>query len=255
MICHNIYLDMLIENNYDLLDVDEANDEVHCFKHIVVGLIAHRELIIEPLRNPNHYSTRDFTHFIRQIFPLEREAPTRLGEAAKKKPRMLIISRARSRMITNLQQVIGLGQELGFEVLVQETDVGNDLIQFAQIINSCDVMIGVHGAGLTNEMFLPPNGTLIQIVPFGGLDWIGQLDYGDPAIAMGLNYIQYSIELEESSLLEKYGRENEILKNPTEFHKRGFVFIHEFFMNGQNITLNLNRFRNVLITTLDKLTY
>ncbi|KAJ4752752.1 Glycosyltransferase family 61 protein [Rhynchospora pubera] len=236
------------------LDVDEANNEVHCFKRVIVGLVAHRELIIEPLRNPNHYSTQDFTRFLRQIFPLEREAPTQLGEIAMKKPRMLIISRARSRMITNLRQVVSLCQDLGFEVVVQETDVGNDIIQFAQVINSCDVMIGVHGAGLTNEMFLPPNGTLIQIVPYGGLDWIGQMDYGDPAIAMGLNYIQYSIALEESSLLEKYGRENEILKNPIEFHKRGFGFIHQFFMNGQNITINLNRFRNVLISTLDKLT-
>lgn len=238
-----------------MLDIDEANDEVHCFKHVIVGLVAHRELIIEPLRNPKHYSTQDFTHFIRQIFPLGREAPTNLGEAGiLKKPRMLIISRARSRMITNLHQVVGLGQELGFEVLVQETDVGHDIVQFGQIINSCDVMIGVHGAGLTNEMFLPPNGTLIQIVPYGGLEWIGHMDYGDPAIAMGLNYIQYDIALEESSLLEKYGRDNEILKNPIEFHKRGFGFIHQFFMNGQNITLNLNKFRNVLITTLDKLT-
>jgi hypothetical protein len=238
------------------LDVDEANDEVHCFERVIVGLVAHRELIIEPLRNPNHYSTQDFTRFIRQIFPLEREAPINLGEAGiSKKPRMLMISRARSRMITNLHQVVGLGQELGFEVLVQETDVGHDLVQFGQIINSCDVVIGVHGAGLTNEMFLPPNGTLIQIVPYGGLEWIGHMDYGDPAIAMGLNYIQYNIALEESSLLEKYGKDNEILKNPIEFHKRGFGFIHEFFMNGQNITLNLNRFRNVLVKTLDKLSY
>ncbi|KAJ3694364.1 hypothetical protein LUZ60_009844 [Juncus effusus] len=241
-------------SNYTPLRLDNDN-EVHCFKSVTVGLVAHRELIIEPSRNPNHYSTKDFTRFIREIFPLERDSPIHLGEKANKKPRMLIISRARSRMVTNLKKVVNLGKELGFEVLVQETDVGNDMIKFAQLINSCDVMLGVHGAGLTNEMFLPPNATLIQIIPWGGLEWIGQMDYGDPAIEMGLNYMQYSIKVEESSFIEKYPKDHDLIKNPIELHKKGFVFIHEVLMNGQNITLDLKRFRNVLVVALDKLTY
>jgi hypothetical protein len=37
---------------------------------------------------------------------------------------------------------------------------------FARLVNSADVMMGVHGAGLTNMVFLPSRAVLVQVVPF-----------------------------------------------------------------------------------------
>ncbi|GJN06010.1 hypothetical protein PR202_ga23694 [Eleusine coracana subsp. coracana] len=238
-----------------------ANGEVHCFPRAVVGLRAHRELIIEPGRSADGLATPDFTRFVRRALGLPRDAPTPLGDtntttSIKKsnKPRLLIISRHRTRLLLNLAAVVRAAEEVGFEAVVNESDVGNDIAQVGSLINSCDAMVGVHGAGLTNMMFLPPGATLVQIVPWGGLQWMARADYGDPAEAMGLKYIQYEVGVEESTLKDKYPRDHQIFTDPTGMHKKGFGFIRQTLMDGQDINVDLGRFREVLIQVLNNLT-
>uniref|UniRef100_J3KVW7 Glycosyltransferase 61 catalytic domain-containing protein n=1 Tax=Oryza brachyantha TaxID=4533 RepID=J3KVW7_ORYBR len=144
-------------------------------------------------------------------------------------------------------------KEVGFEVVVNESDVANDIGQVGRLINSCDVLLGVHGAGLTNMMFLPPGATMVQVVPWGGLQWIARMDYGEPAEAMGFKYIQYEIAVPESSLKDKYPAGDEIFTNPTGLHKRGFMFMKQTLMDGQDITIDISRFRPVLQQALDNL--
>jgi hypothetical protein len=69
---------------------------------------------------------------------------------------------------------------------------------------------------------------------------------------MGLRYKQYSIAVHESSLTDQYPLDHEIFKNPLAFHK-GFEFIRQTFMDKQNVRLDCNRFRPVLLETLDQL--
>lgn len=164
---------------------------------MIVGLRAYDEFTINPLLAPNNYSMADFNRFMRSAYSLERESTTKLEGDGSKKPRVLIIARKRVRKFTNMVEIIRTAEELGFEVVIDEVDVSDEVGKFAKIVNSCDVMMGVHGAGLTNSVFLPPNAVLIQIVPWGGLEWIANMDFGDPSRSMGLKYIQYSISIEE----------------------------------------------------------
>jgi len=223
-----------------------AAGEVHCFPHAVVSLRAHRELIIERDRSADGLATPDFTRFVRRALSLPRDAPTRVADGTGRKPRLLIIARHRTRILLNLADFIRAAEEAGFEAAMSESDVGDSISRVGAQINSADVLVGVHGAGLTNMMFLPPGATLVQVVPWGGLQWIAHMDYGDPAEAMGLRYVQYEIGVEESSLKEKYPRDHEIFTNPTGMHKKGFGFIRQTLMDGQNITVDLGRFRAVL---------
>ncbi|KAM0882020.1 hypothetical protein ACQ4PT_032570 [Festuca glaucescens] len=223
-----------------------AAGEVHCFPHAIVSLRAHRELIIERDRSVDGLATPDFTRFIRRALSLPRDAPSRVADGTGRKPRLLIISRSRTRILLNLADVIRAAQGAGFDAAVSESDVGDSISRVGAEINSADVLVGVHGAGLTNMMFLPPGATLVQVVPWGGLQWIAHMDYGDPAEAMGLRYIQYEIRVEESSLKNKYPRDHEIFTNPTGMHKKGFGFMRQTLMDGQNITVDLDRFRGVL---------
>jgi len=218
--------------------------EVHCFPHAVVSLRAHRELTIERDRSADGLATPDFTRFVRRALSLPRDAPTRAADG--KKPRLLIIARHRTRILLNLPDFIRAAEEAGFEAAMSESDVGDSISRVGAQINSADVLVGVHGAGLTNMMFLPPGATLVQLVPWGGLQWIARMDYGDPAEAMGLRYVQYEIGVDESSLKEKYPRDHEIFTNPTGMHKKGFGFMRQTLMDGQNITVDLGRFRPVL---------
>ncbi|VAH71143.1 unnamed protein product [Triticum turgidum subsp. durum] len=223
-----------------------AKGETHCFRHAVVSLRAHRELIIERDRSPDGLATPDFTRFIRRALSLPRDAPTRLADGTGRKPRLLIIARHRTRILLNLGDMMRVAEEAGFEAVVSESDVGDSISRVGAEINSADVLLGVHGAGLTNMMFLAPGATMVQVVPWGGLQWIARMDYGDPAEAMGLRYVQYEIGVEESSLKDRYPRGHKIFTDPTSLHKKGFGFMRRTLMDGQNITLDLGRFRGVL---------
>ncbi|RLN22496.1 uncharacterized protein C2845_PM07G02220 [Panicum miliaceum] len=230
-----------------------AAREVHCFPRAVVSLRAHKELIIERERSADGLATPDFTRFVRRALSLPRDAPTRLGDGTGRKPRLLIISRHRTRLLLNLDAVVRAAEEVGFEAVVNESDVGNDISQVGALINSCDALVGVHGAGLTNMMFLPPGATLVQIVPWGGLQWMARADYGDPAEAMGLRYIQYEVAVGESTLKDKFPSGHKIFTDPTSLHKKGFMFIRQTLMDGQDIAVDVGRFREVLLQVLNNL--
>uniref|UniRef100_A0A804P235 Glycosyltransferase 61 catalytic domain-containing protein n=1 Tax=Zea mays TaxID=4577 RepID=A0A804P235_MAIZE len=238
---------------YPLIDFNKDN-EVHCFNHAIVGLHAYMEFTIDPLKAPHNYSMVDFNQFMRRTYSLPRDAVRAPGETPQtRKPRLLIISRQRTRMFLNLKEIVAMAEEIGYEVVVEEANVNSNVGHFAKVVNSVDVMMGVHGAGLTNCVFLPHGATLIQIVPWGALDGICRIDFGYPAEQMGLRYKHYSIGVHESSLTEQYPLDHEIFRNPLAFHKNGFEFVRQTFMDTQNVRLDCNRFRPVLLEALDQL--
>ncbi|KAJ3692400.1 hypothetical protein LUZ60_012750 [Juncus effusus] len=239
-------------SNYPIIDLKNDN-EVRCYKHVIVGLHAYMEFTIDSKLSPQNVTMVDFNAFMRRAYDLPRKSVTVLGEQPSKKPRLLIISRKRTRTFLNLDEIVDMAHDIGYEVVINEADVSSNVSQMAHIVNSCDVMMGVHGAGLTNCVFLPQNGTLIQIVPWGALDFISRLDFGDPSTQMGLHYSHYSISVEESSLLDKYPRDHDIFRNPVAFHTKGFQFVKETFLDDQNVRLDVKRFRGVLLEALDHL--
>lgn len=53
-------------------------------------------------------------------------------------------------------------------VKVQSIDMaGLPLQEQLEIVQGTDVLVGVHGAGLTHGMFLPPNSVMVELLPFG----------------------------------------------------------------------------------------
>ncbi|XP_010927186.1 alpha-1,3-arabinosyltransferase XAT3-like [Elaeis guineensis] len=236
-------------SHYEIIDFDNGG-EVHCFPHVIVGLRCHMEFNIDHSRPPTGYSMANLTQFMRSSYSLEREMMSKVREHSERKPKLLIISRKWTRSLTNTNQIVGMAKELGYEVVVMEPSLGMDMAQFARIVNSCDVMMGVHGAGLANMVFLPSNAVLIQIVPWGQLGGIARYDFGWAASNAGLKYLQYEISLEESSLLEQYPRDHPIIKDPLSVHKRGWVAVRDTFLYRQNIRLDVRRFRDVLLEAL-----
>ncbi|WOL02871.1 hypothetical protein Cni_G11590 [Canna indica] len=237
-------------SKYPVIDFDKDKD-VHCFSKVTVGLRAHKELSIDPARAPNAYSMVDFGKFLRETLSLERESISNIEDLSWKKPKLLIIARKQSRVFVNLLEMSNLAEQLGYDVIVNEGDAGTDVAQFAKLVNSVDVMIGVHGSGLTNLVFLPPNATIIQVVPWGGLEWMATLDFGDPAKDMKLNYVQYSIGIEESTLVEQYPKDHPVFKDPLSLHKQGFHVMRSTFMDKQNVKLDIKKFKGVLWKALE----
>ncbi|CAL9054600.1 unnamed protein product [Musa banksii] len=239
------YFDKL--SRYEIIDYDK-DARVHCYKHVIVGLRSDQDMMIDPSKSPMGYTMSDFMGFMRRTYSLDRDHALRISEAPGKKPRLLIISRSQTRRFVNVNKIVGMAKKVGFEVVVSEG--GFDLANFSRVVNSCDVMLGVHGAGLTNFVFLPPDAVLIQVVPFGRLEWVASTYFAKPAGKTQLKYLEYTIGEDESTLTELFPRDDPVFRDPKSIHKLGWIKMGEIYLTKQNVRLDLKRFKPVLLEAL-----
>ena len=236
-------------SRYELMDIDREQ-EVHCFPSVIVGLKRNvKEMSIDPSKYS--YSMSDFREFLRSCYSLKRVNAIKLRDDQHKMPQLLIISRKRTRSFTNIGEITKMASSLGYKVTVAEPTM--NVAKFAELVNSCDVLMGVHGAGLTNIVFLPKNATLIQIVPFGDFEWLARTDYGEPTKDMNVKYVEYKISTEESTLVQQYPPDHVVFKDPYSIQKQGFIAFKSVYMDKQNVKLDVNRFRPTLLKALELL--
>ncbi|OAY68656.1 Protein O-linked-mannose beta-1,4-N-acetylglucosaminyltransferase 2 [Ananas comosus] len=226
-------------SNYEIIDVD-GDREVRCFDRVIVGPTFHKELGVDPSKAPSGYSVVDFKKVLRDAFGLERAAaaPSEDKWDVRRKPRLLIISRKNSRTFLNEQRMADMASSLGFDVRVGEPDMNTDVAKFARLVNSADVMLGVHGAGLTNMVFLPAGAVLIQVVPYGGLEWLAKATFKEPSEEMEIHYMEYMIQLDETTLSEQYPPDHPVLKDPYSIHKQGWDALKTVYLDKQNVFQN-----------------
>ncbi|KAH6776780.1 hypothetical protein C2S52_014341 [Perilla frutescens var. hirtella] len=233
-------------SKYVVRDID-GDDEILCFPRMMVGLKANElGLSIDPMPSSS-FSMRNFTRLLRAAYSLERASVH-----VHNRPRMLVVTRGSSRRLMNHAEVGDMARSLGFEVVAQ--DFGGNMTSIAELVNTVDVMVGVHGAGLTNMVFLPENAVVIQITPLG----IGQnaeMCYGRVQLEeMKLKYLEYKVGLNESSLAGKYPDDSQIYKNTADYCLAiGFRMCKEVFMDNQDVTLHLPTFKKTLSQVLDLL--
>ncbi|KAL8492491.1 hypothetical protein ACS0TY_023896 [Phlomoides rotata] len=225
------------ESKYDIYDIDKEN-EVLCFSRLIIGLKAHKDLEIVPSE-----SRRNFTSLLQlDILP-------HLIKPLAHQPRMLIISRNESRKLMNELQVGEMARSLGYDVVVKQFT--SNLSLNAKVANSFDVMVGVHGAGLSHLVFLRENAVLIQIVPFG-LDYLARVCFEGAVESNKLKYLRYNATLNESSLLGKYPPNSKIYRNPRAV-SNNFQLFSKVYLDNQDVNLDLNRFRETLLRALELL--
>ncbi|KAJ6888323.1 beta-1,2-xylosyltransferase XYXT1-like isoform X3 [Populus alba x Populus x berolinensis] len=237
-------------SRYELINIDNRKD-IHCFGSMTAGLKrpSYKELVIDPSKSP--YSIKDFRQFLRSSYSLKKTRALTIRDGTRKRPRLLIISRKRSRAFTNVGEIVNMAKRLGFRVVVAEP--GMDVSGFSQIINSCDVVMGVHGAGLTNIVFLPEKAVLIQVIPFGGAEWLSRTFFEEPAKDMNIRYLDYKIKVEESTLIQQYPADHAVLKDPSVIGKQGWLAFQSIYLQKQNVTIDVNRFRPTLVKALELL--
>lgn len=231
-------------SKYEVIDIDNQ-DEVLCFPRIIVGLKSHKEFDMDQSMSPN-YSMTEFTKFLRNTYSLERGL---VGGCKNKsrRPRLLIISRQRTRRLRNEYDVAELARSVGFDVSVKE--MGWQVSSVAKFVNSFDVMVAVHGAGITNMVFLPENAVVIQIVPFG-LEILSRNYFEIPSKDMNLRYLEYKVEVRESSLVEKYGIRNEVL-NRDGLYRKGWNEFRSVYLDNQDVSVDLFRFKGSLLEAME----
>jgi capsular polysaccharide biosynthesis protein len=98
-----------------------------------------------------------------------------------------------SKTITNEVYAIVATTEVGFEVVAVGLEVVSNMAQLVEVVNKCDVLLGIHGTGLTNFVFLPHGGTVVQIIPWGEFKWVSLSHYRDLLPDKGLRYAKYEV--------------------------------------------------------------
>ncbi len=84
------------------------------------------------------------------------------GKTLPQPSRKIYVSRqnAAKRMITNDQEVVKLLITCGFEIHFFEKYSFNEQVKLMQ---ETKVLVGMHGAGLTNMLFMPENGAILEL--------------------------------------------------------------------------------------------
>ena len=238
-------------SRYDVVNLD-GDTHVRCFRRVTVGLRLHKDFGIVPERVPGglRLAMPDFTRFLREAYALPRGAA---ASPARRRPRLMLIQRQPHRRFLNEKEIVRAAEEAGFEVAVTELRFDAAVDEQARLVNSFDAILGLHGAGMTNEVFLPPGGVLIQVVPLGKLDLMARVEYGEPAAEMGLKYLCYNITAQESSLLETLGPDDPAITDPDSVHRRGWAALYDIYLTKQDVRLDIARLSLTLAEAMDHL--
>lgn len=259
------YADVLSQlSDYPVIDFTPENKTTHCFPEAIVGLKIHDELTVAPELMDGGKTIIDFRNLLDRAYSprinslikeeqKKRQAQSKPESTSDSKPKLLIISRKRTREITNEDSLIQLAKEIGFSVKVLVPDQTTELAKMYRDLNSTDVMVGVHGAAMTYLLFMRPGSVFVQIVPIG-TDWPSESFYGEPAGKLGLKYVGYKVLTKESSLYDDYSQDDPVLTDPDSINKKGWEFTKKIYLDGQNVTLNLPRFRKRLVRAYDYIT-
>lgn len=263
--------------NYPPIDYS-GDKRTHCFPEAIVGLKIHDELTVDPSLMKGKKSIVDFRNLLdRAYWPRingliqdeEREMQLKLSQPPSgsaqeqsmkinkqdqkprlKKPKLVIFSRSGSRALLNEDCLVKMAEEIGFKVEVLRPDKTTELAKIYRVLNSSEVMIGVHGAAMTHFLFMKPGSVFIQVVPLG-TDWAAETYYGEPARKLGLKYIGYEILPTESSLYSEYDKADPVLTNPKSVTEKGWEYTKKIYLDGQNMSLDMRRFRKRLLKAYD----
>jgi len=239
-------------SRYDVVDFNQDGG-VRCYPHVTVGLRSHRDLGIDPARAPRSYTMLDFRLYVREIYALPPPGVDVPYKEQQRKPRLTLINRGRTRKFVNFPEIVAAAQSAGFEVVPVEPRRGLSVEEFSRVVDSCDVLMGAHGAGLTNFFFLRSNAVMLQVVPWGHMEHSSMVFYGGPAREMRLRDVEYSIAATESTLYDKYGKDNPVISDPESIHKQGWQFGMRYYWIEQDIRLNVTRFAPTLHQVLQML--
>lgn len=232
---------------YPIINFDN-DTAIHCFPSISVGIISHDLVTIDPKLIPN---SKTFTHFhalIEKAYDQnQNQNQNKPSKYNPSRPILVLITRngGVGRVLLNQNEVIFEAKKIGFNVIIFEPTPKIPLHKAYELIHSTHAMIGVHGAALTHTLFLRPGSVFMQVVPLG-TEWAAEVCYERIARNVGSKYMEYKIKAEESSLIEKYNKDDIVIRDPVAFRGSDWSKMN-IYLKEQNVTLDLVRLRRYLL--------
>ena len=90
---------------------------------------------------------------------------------------------------------------------------------------------------------------MVQAMPLEN-EWVATNYFGVPAKEMGVRYLEYKIEPDESSLIDTYGRNHPVFTDPESIFSKGYYAFRSVYIDGQDLMINLERFRKTFIEAI-----
>ncbi|KAK4842060.1 hypothetical protein QYF36_014988 [Acer negundo] len=207
------YKDLLPHfTNHLIINMD--NETItHCFPSVIVGLVSHNYMIMNSTLLPHLKTLVDFHYFLHNAYHQDHD--DRDSIIMNTRPRLVLVNRKDNvgRVILNLKEVKSTTYKVRFDVTIFEPNKNTSLTKSYRLIHGSHVMLGVHGATLTHFLFLRPWCVLIQVVPIK-TQWVSDQYFREPIRVLGLEYMEYKVRSEESSLVKKYGVNHLTLRDP-----------------------------------------
>ncbi|KAL9389150.1 hypothetical protein Peur_017755 [Populus x canadensis] len=225
---------------HPIINMDNQT-RTHCFPSAIVGLMTHGPLAVDPTLT-QHKTLLDFHALLESTYsPRGKHVSTLKSKGAR--PQLVLVNRKNGvgREILNLKEALKAIEEVGFKAIVFEPKRNGAVGDTYRLLHGSHAMLAVHGAAMTHLLFLRVGMVLGEIVPIG-TDWLAKTFYEKPARVLGLEYMKYKIEVNESSLAEKYGANDLVLKNPQAFVNGDWPKA-KVYMKTQNVQLDMVRFR------------
>lgn len=240
------YADLLHRfTRHPILNMDNQT-RTHCFPSAIVGLMTHGPLVVDPTLLPRNKTLLDFHALLQNTYGPRGNYLSTSGKSKGARPQLVLVNRKNGvgREILNLKEVLKAIKEVGFKAIVFEPKRNASVRETYRLLHGSHAMLAVHGAAMTHLLFLRIGTVVGEIVPIG-TDWPAKTFYEKPATVLGLEYMKYKIEVNESSLAEKYRVNDLVLKNPSAFVNGNYTKAM-VYMKTQNIKLDIVRFRAYL---------
>ncbi|GAQ80674.1 Glycosyltransferase family 61 protein [Klebsormidium nitens] len=171
---------------------------VGCFPSLIVGL-KDNFCLYDELGGRDERSEMNSVHAFRR------------GEV----PLLCMVQRQTTRRLTNYDALRAVALNAGFKVsdVVFENLAPRESVR---TMRACDSLVGVHGAGLSNTLFMRPGSVLLQIIPFGEhaeVSLVGR-EFRNVADVIGFAYSECNVPAENSSLWARYKVTDRVLADP-----------------------------------------
>ncbi|KZV14103.1 hypothetical protein F511_44428 [Dorcoceras hygrometricum] len=137
-----------------------------------------------------------------------------------------------------------MAEQMGYVVEVLRPKKSTELAKIFRVLNSSDVMIGVHGAAMTHFLFMKRGSVFIHVIPLG-TDWAA-----DCEVWLELHWLQdhSKRELLVSQPPQKRPPKNDpVLTDPSRINDRGWEFTKKIYLDNQTVRLDLRRFLKRLL--------
>ena len=164
-----------------------------------------------------------------------------LGEKQElRNNQVTIIKRKKSRVIANHKELVSRLKKEGlcvFEIYLEELSFSEQV----KLMQNTSVLVGAHGSGLVNSLFLPPGRSIIELNPFG---WKLEM-YKNLASIVNCKFFQLSGEYDNDLYLGKETRDIREQKNKVDkitYENSPLNSNYELrnYVREQNIRLNID---------------